>query len=52
MHAPFGLQIESAVAALGAMDPAVAAEVTRLVRLALSFRATTIQAVTILPVLR
>lgn len=52
VHAPFGLQIESAVAALGAMDPAVAAEVTRLVRLALSFRATTIQAVTILPVLR
>ena len=52
VHAPFGLHVEEALASLGAVDPVIADEATRLVRLALSFQATTIQAVTILPVLR
>ncbi|MEO7097539.1 MAG: signal peptide peptidase SppA [Polyangiales bacterium] len=52
VQAPLGLKVEDAIAALGTMDPVLAAEAARLVRLALSFHATTIQAVTILPVLR
>lgn len=52
VQAPFGLKVEDALAALGTMDPLVASEAARLVRLALSFHATTIQAVTILPVMR
>lgn len=49
---PFGLSTREALASLGTMDPVLAAEATRLLKLALSFQATTIQAVTILPVLR
>lgn len=52
VQAPFGLKVEDALAALGTMDPVLATEALRLVKLALSFHATTIQAVTILPVLR
>ena len=52
VQSPMGLKVEDALAALGTMDPVLAAEAARLVRLALSFHATTIQAVTILPVLR
>ena len=52
VQSPMGLKVEDALAALGTMDPVLAAEAARLVKLALSFHATTIQAVTILPVLR
>jgi protease-4 len=47
-----GAKMSEALAAAGAIDPAVATEATRLVELALSFRATTIQAVAVLPILR
>ena len=52
VHSPLGLHVEDALTALGSMDPVIAAEATRLIKLALSFRATTIQAVAVIPVLR
>jgi protease-4 len=47
-----GAKMSEALAAAGAIDPAVAAEARHLIELALSFRATTIQAVAVLPILR
>lgn len=52
VQAPMGLHAETVLAELGAIDPAIAAEAARLVKLALSFHATTIQTVAVLPVLR
>lgn len=52
VQAPLGAHVRDALVALGAADPVIAREVTRLVELALSFRATTIQAVAVLPVVR
>ena len=51
VHAPFGVTTEAAIAALGAIDPRVAAATEHLVRLVFSFRASTIQAVAMLPVI-
>jgi protease-4 len=47
-----GAHVQETLASLEAVHPLVAAETARLVKLALSFRATTIQAVTVLPVVR
>lgn len=52
VQAPLGLHVEDALSALGSIDPVIAAEATRLIKLALSFRLTTIQAVAVLPVIR
>ncbi len=52
VQAPIGLHVREALASLGAVDPIVADEVARLIKIALSFRATTIQAITVLPVVR
>jgi len=52
VQAPLGLHAREALASLGAVDPLVAVEVGRLIDLALSFRATTIQAIAVLPVVR
>ncbi len=54
VQAPLGLRSGAgeAIAALRAVDPEVATAAERLVELALSFRTTTIQAVTVLPVVR
>jgi protease-4 len=56
VQAPFGISTDQALdasaEALGAIDPFVASEITRLVKLALSFRTTMVQAVAVLPVLR
>ena len=51
VHAPFGLHVQLEDM-LGALDPVIVSEAKRLVDLVLSFRATTIQAVAVLPVLR
>jgi len=51
VHVPFGLSADTALAALGSLDPVVAAATEHLVRLVLSFRTATIQAVAILPVM-
>jgi protease IV len=54
VHTPFGLSTDTAIAAaaeLGAIDPTVAAATEHLVRLVLSFRSSSVQAVTMLPVL-
>jgi protease-4 len=51
VHAPFGATTEAAIAALGALDPRVAAATEHLVRLVFSFRSSTIQAVAMLPVI-
>jgi len=54
VHAPLGLSADTAsatLAALGAVDPTVAAAAEHLVRLVLSFRSSMIQAVAILPVM-
>jgi len=48
----FGAKVEETLASLHAVDPVIAGEAARLIGLALSFRATTIQAVAVLPVLR
>ena len=50
VQAPFGLHVREVLASLGAVEPGVADEVARLVKIALSFRATTIQAISVLPV--
>lgn len=47
-----GAHVQETLASLEAVHPLVAAETARLVQLALSFRGTTIQAVTVLPVVR
>jgi protease-4 len=52
VHAPFGLTAETAIATLGAIDPTVASATEHLVKLVLSFRSSTIQAVAMLPVLQ
>lgn len=53
VHAPLGLSLDAtAMAALGALDPVIAQEASRLVALALSFRTTAIQAITVLPLVR
>ncbi len=52
VQAPIGMHVLEALAGLGAIDPLVSAEVSRLVKIALSFRATTIQAIAVLPVVR
>jgi protease-4 len=55
VHTPLGLKADTAIAAaaeLGAVDPTVAAATEHLVRLVLSFRASSVQAVTMLPVLQ
>jgi protease-4 len=52
VHSPFGLQMDSALSALVTLDPAIGAEAKRLLKLALSFQGTKIQAIAILPVLR
>ena len=54
VHMPFGLSSDAASAAiteLAALDPTVAAATEHLVKLVLSFRSSTIQAVAMLPVL-
>ena len=51
VHAPFGLHVQLEDM-LGALDPVIVSEAKRLVDLVLSFRATTIQAVAVLPVIR
>jgi len=55
VRAPFGLGAETALAAmaeLGAVDPVVARATEHLVRLVLSFRSSTVQAVAMLPVMQ
>ena len=52
VQAPIGLHVREALASLGAFDPLVADEVARLIKIALSFRATTIQAIAVLPIVR
>ena len=52
VKAPFGLHIESALASLASLDPTIGTEAKRLLRLALSFQSTKIQALAILPVIR
>ena len=53
VHAPLGLSLDAtAMAALGALDPVIAQEASRLIALALSFRTTAIQAITVLPLVR
>jgi len=52
VQSPIGLHVREALASLGAFDPLVADEVARLIKIALSFRATTIQAIAVLPVVR
>jgi len=52
VQAPFGIHVREAIATLGAIDPLVGAEVSRILKIALSFRATTIQAIAVLPVIR
>ena len=55
VHTPFGLTADTAIAAateLGAVDPTVAAATEHLVRLVLSFRASSVQAVAMLPVMQ
>lgn len=56
VQSPFGLSVDDAIAgslrALSAIDPLIASETARLLKLALSFRTTTIQAVAVLPVVR
>lgn len=52
VQTPIGVHVHEALTSLGAIDPSVATEITRLVTIALSFRATTIQAITVLPVIR
>jgi protease-4 len=52
VQAPLGLHVREVLASLGAVDPLVADEVARLLKIALSFRATTIQAISVLPVVR
>jgi protease-4 len=52
VQTPIGVHVQEALASLGAVDPSVATEIARLVTIALSFRATTIQAITVLPVIR
>jgi protease-4 len=52
VQTPIGVHVHEALASLGAVDPSVAGEITRLLTIALSFRATTIQAIALLPVLR
>jgi protease-4 len=56
VQAPFGLSSDTAITAsavteLGALDPTVAAAAEHLVKLVLSFRSSTVQAVAMLPVL-
>jgi protease-4 len=57
VHAPFGLSADPEAAAatalgeLGALDPTVASAAEHLVKLVLSFRSSTIQAVAMLPVM-
>jgi len=51
VHAPFGVTSQTALAALDVLDPAVAAATEHLVKLVLSFRSSTIQAVAMLPVM-
>lgn len=52
VHAPFGLSVETALDSLAGIDPTIAAEAKRLLSLALSFHATHIQAIAVLPVIR
>ena len=52
VKAPFGLSVESALASLAEIDPTIATETKRLLKLALSFHATKIQAIAVLPVIR
>ena len=52
VHAALGLSADAAIATLAAIDPTVAAATEHLVKLVLSFRSSTIQAVTMLPVLQ
>jgi protease IV len=52
VHTPFGLTADAAIATLGAIDPTVASATEHLVKLVLSFRSSTIQAVAMLPVLQ
>ena len=58
VHTPFGLSADTAIATaaevarLGAVDPIVAAATEHLVRLVLSFRASSVQAVAMLPVMQ
>jgi protease-4 len=52
VHAPYGLSAEPAIATLGAIAPTVASATEHLVKLVLSFRSSTIQAVAMLPVLQ
>jgi protease-4 len=52
VHAPFGVTADAAIATLGAIDPTVASATEHLVKLVLSFRSSTIQAVAMLPVLQ
>jgi len=52
VHTPLGLSAEAAIAALDTIDPVVASATEHLVKLVLSFRSSTIQAVAMLPVLR
>ncbi|MBA3460283.1 MAG: signal peptide peptidase SppA [Deltaproteobacteria bacterium] len=52
VSSPFGLQVDSALNALESLDPTIGAEAKRLLRLALSFQGTKIQALAILPVIR
>ncbi len=52
VHAALGASSSTLLAALGAFDPAVAAATEHLVKLVLSFRSATIQAVAILPVMQ
>ena len=51
VHAPFGVTVDTAIAALGVIDPHVASATEHLVRLVFSFRSSTIQAVAMLPVM-
>ncbi|HEU4735387.1 MAG TPA: signal peptide peptidase SppA [Kofleriaceae bacterium] len=52
VHAPLGVSTEAAIAAMGALDPGVAAVAEHLLRLVLSFQSSTIQAVAVLPAVR
>jgi len=52
IHAPFGLGADAALATLAVVDPVVAQATEHLVRLVLSFRSSTVQAVAMLPVMQ
>ncbi|MBL9018360.1 MAG: signal peptide peptidase SppA [Myxococcales bacterium] len=52
VSSPFGLSVDAALDSLAGIDPTIAAETRRLLSLALSFHATRIQAIAVLPVIR